>query len=132
MFRNALDLRDKVQVRVLRRRLKLSDRELNGIVRKAEIACHHHQRKLPLLGRDKGGVGQRAIFRSLPNRQSFKVAIAPEALQNIGHGAKATIQRGREPDMPLGVIASLTREAPHPALALAFLVGRLVGGDKRL
>jgi hypothetical protein len=34
MFRNALDLRDKVQVRVLRRRLKLSDPELNSIVRK--------------------------------------------------------------------------------------------------
>ncbi|MBN8988393.1 MAG: DUF3606 domain-containing protein [Rhizobiales bacterium] len=35
MFRNALDLRDKVQVRVLRRRLKLSGSELNGIVRKS-------------------------------------------------------------------------------------------------
>ena len=34
MFRNAIDLRDKVQVRVLRRRLKLSDPELNSIVRK--------------------------------------------------------------------------------------------------
>jgi hypothetical protein len=34
MFRNALDLRDKVQVRVLRRRLKLSDPELNSLVRK--------------------------------------------------------------------------------------------------
>jgi hypothetical protein len=35
MFRNALDLRDKVQVRVLRRRLKLSAPELGGIVRKS-------------------------------------------------------------------------------------------------
>ena len=35
MFRNALDLRDKVQVRVLRRRLKLSDPQLNTIVRKS-------------------------------------------------------------------------------------------------
>jgi hypothetical protein len=34
MFRNALDLRDKVQVRVLRRRLKLSAPELGTIVRK--------------------------------------------------------------------------------------------------
>ena len=34
MFRNALDLRDKVQVRVLRRRLKLSAPELGSIVRK--------------------------------------------------------------------------------------------------
>ena len=35
MFRNALDLRDKVQVRVLRRRLKISDPQLNAIVRKS-------------------------------------------------------------------------------------------------
>ena len=34
IFRNALDLRDKVQVRVLRRRLKLSAPELGSIVRK--------------------------------------------------------------------------------------------------
>jgi hypothetical protein len=47
MFRNALDLRDKVQVRVLRRRLKLSDPELNSIVRKTgtyrdyQGSCRH-------------------------------------------------------------------------------------------
>jgi Protein of unknown function (DUF3606) len=35
MFRNALDLRDKVQVRILRRRLKISAPELGNIVRKA-------------------------------------------------------------------------------------------------
>jgi hypothetical protein len=35
IFRNALDLRDKVQVRVLRRRLKLSAPELGSIVRKS-------------------------------------------------------------------------------------------------
>jgi hypothetical protein len=34
-FRNSLDLRDKVQVKVLRRRLKLSDAELASIVRKS-------------------------------------------------------------------------------------------------
>jgi hypothetical protein len=34
MFRNALDLRDKVQVKVLRRRLRLSDPQLDSIVRK--------------------------------------------------------------------------------------------------
>ena len=34
-FRNALDLKDGVQVRILRRRLKLSPGELDGIVRKA-------------------------------------------------------------------------------------------------
>ena len=34
-FRNSLDLRDKVQVRVLRKRLKLSDEQFAGIVRKS-------------------------------------------------------------------------------------------------
>ena len=33
-FRNALDLRDRVQVRVLRRRLKVSEGELDTLVRK--------------------------------------------------------------------------------------------------
>jgi len=34
-FRNALDLKDRVQVRIVRRRLKLASSELDGIVRKS-------------------------------------------------------------------------------------------------
>ena len=34
-FRSALDLRDKVQVKVLRKRLKLSDEPFNDILRKS-------------------------------------------------------------------------------------------------
>jgi hypothetical protein len=34
-FRNSLDLRDKVQVKVLRKRLKLSDEQFAGMVRKS-------------------------------------------------------------------------------------------------
>ena len=34
-FRNALDLRDRVQVRIIRRRLKLSNGEFDAIVRKS-------------------------------------------------------------------------------------------------
>jgi hypothetical protein len=34
-FRNSLDLRDKVQVKVLRKRLKLSDDQFAAIVRKS-------------------------------------------------------------------------------------------------
>jgi hypothetical protein len=34
-FRNSLDLRDKVQVRVLRKRLKLSGEQFTSIVRKS-------------------------------------------------------------------------------------------------
>ena len=33
-FRNSLDLRDRVQVRVLRKRLKLSGEQFNSVVRK--------------------------------------------------------------------------------------------------
>jgi predicted RNA-binding protein YlqC (UPF0109 family) len=34
-FRNAVDLRDRVQVRILRRRLKLTDSEIENVVRKS-------------------------------------------------------------------------------------------------
>jgi hypothetical protein len=34
-FRNSLDLRDKVQVKVLRKRLKLSDEQFANVVRKS-------------------------------------------------------------------------------------------------
>ena len=34
-FRNSLDLKDKVQVKVLRRRLKLSDEQFASVVRKS-------------------------------------------------------------------------------------------------
>jgi DNA-binding transcriptional regulator YiaG len=34
-FRNSLDLRDKVQVKVLRRRLKLSDKQFASVIRKS-------------------------------------------------------------------------------------------------
>jgi len=37
-FRNSLDLRNKVQVRVLRKRLKLSDDQLTSVVRKSGIS----------------------------------------------------------------------------------------------
>jgi hypothetical protein len=51
---------------------------------------------------------------------------ASEALATVGRGVKTAIRKGREPDMPLGVIASLTRETPLPALTIAFLIGWLV------
>ena len=34
-FRNSLDLRDKVQVKVLRKRLKLSEQQFTSILRKS-------------------------------------------------------------------------------------------------
>jgi hypothetical protein len=43
-FRNALDLRDRVQVKVLRKRLKLSDEQFAGIVRKWQFDFGHRKR----------------------------------------------------------------------------------------
>lgn len=37
-FRNSLDLRDKVQVKILRKRLKLSDEQFTSVVRKSGTA----------------------------------------------------------------------------------------------
>ena len=51
---------------------------------------------------------------------------ASEALQRVSRGVKSAIQKEREPDMPLGFIATLTREAPLAALTIAFLMGWLV------
>jgi hypothetical protein len=52
--------------------------------------------------------------------------VASEAAETVGHGVETAIRKGREPDMPLGIIASLAREAPLPALTIAFLLGWLV------
>ncbi len=57
-FRNSLDLRDKVQVKVLRKRLKLSDEQFSLVVRKSgnsisaitkEATASENRRQTPLL-----------------------------------------------------------------------------------
>lgn len=52
-FRNALDLRDRVQVKIVRKRLKLSEDELSAIVRKTgnsltAISKEANERREPL------------------------------------------------------------------------------------
>ena len=37
-FRNSLDLRDKVQVKILRKRLKLTDEQFSSVLRKSGIS----------------------------------------------------------------------------------------------
>lgn len=37
-FRNSLNLRDKVQVKILRKRLKLTDEQFNSVLRKSGIS----------------------------------------------------------------------------------------------
>jgi hypothetical protein len=47
-------------------------------------------------------------------------------VKDVSGQVKEGLDRAREPDMPLGIISSLTKEAPLPALAIAFLLGILV------
>jgi hypothetical protein len=50
-FRNSLDLRDKVQVKILRRRLKLSDGQLASVVRKSGTSISAITKEAVLCGK---------------------------------------------------------------------------------
>ena len=47
--------------------------------------------------------------------------------KTISGQARKGLERAREPDMPLGIISSLKKETPLPALMIAFLLGILIG-----
>jgi hypothetical protein len=51
---------------------------------------------------------------------------AAETIRSTSHRVSDAINAGREPDMPLDVLAKLVREAPLPSLAIAFLLGALI------
>jgi hypothetical protein len=51
---------------------------------------------------------------------------ATETVRSASHRVSDAIGAGREPDMPLDILAKLVREAPLPALTIAFLLGVLV------
>ena len=57
-FRNAIDLRDRVQVRILRRRSKMSEGELTGIVRKAGNSYGNRQGSRSTAPRIRDGAGR--------------------------------------------------------------------------
>ena len=50
-----------------------------------------------------------------------------EALKDALGRAKAAIEAGRQPGMPLSVLSNVAREAPLGSLFLAFLFGVAVG-----
>jgi hypothetical protein len=63
-----------------------------------------------------------------------KLDQAREAVQTAAHTVKDTtrfvadaIEAGRQPGAPLDRLARWAREAPLPALTVAFLVGVLIG-----
>ena len=60
-----------------------------------------------------------------------KTTDAIEALKAAAARAKAAIDAGRQPGMPLSVLSNVAREAPLGSLALAFLIGIAVGRRSR-
>jgi hypothetical protein len=54
------------------------------------------------------------------------IQTATNAIEAASSSVRTAIEKGREPDMPLGIVSALTREAPLPALLIAFLLGVLV------
>ena len=62
----------------------------------------------------------------MSNDDTSPAETAPAAIETVSSGVKAASKKGRKPTMPLGILSSLTREAPLPALMIAFLLGVLV------
>ncbi|MBR0695815.1 hypothetical protein [Bradyrhizobium lablabi] len=67
-----------------------------------------------------------------------KLDEAKEAVQAAAETVKATTQTvadaidaGRKPGAPLDRLARWTREAPLPAIAVAFLIGVVIGRPRR-
>ena len=55
-----------------------------------------------------------------------KASRAAETIRSASHRVSDAIEAGRQPDMPLDILAKLVREAPLPALAIAFLLGVVI------
>jgi hypothetical protein len=56
---------------------------------------------------------------------------ALDALKDAVRKAKAAIDAGRQPGMPLSVLSNMAREAPLGTLLMAFLLGVAVGRRSR-
>jgi hypothetical protein len=54
-----------------------------------------------------------------------------EALREAVRRAKAAIESGRRPGMPLSVLSNVAREAPLGSLLIAFLLGVAIGRRTR-
>jgi len=66
-----------------------------------------------------------------PIEAKSRTTEAIDALKSAIARAKATIDAGRQPGMPLSVLSNVAREAPLGSLALAFLIGIAVGRRSR-
>ena len=66
-----------------------------------------------------------ALYRKSPTAE------AVDALKSATARAKAAIEAGRRPGMPLSVLTNVAREAPLGSLAIAFLLGVAIGRRSR-
>lgn len=62
----------------------------------------------------------------MAEESSSTIRTAAEVIETASSSVKSAIEKGREPQIPLGIVSALAREAPLPALLIAFLLGVLV------
>jgi hypothetical protein len=62
----------------------------------------------------------------MTEESSSTVQTATDVIETASSSVKSAVEKGREPHMPLGIVSALTKEAPLPALLIAFLLGVLV------
>ena len=65
-------------------------------------------------------------FQSDSSTEKPAASRAAEAIRSASQRVSDAIEAGRQPDMPLDILVKLVREAPLPALAIAFLLGVVV------
>ncbi len=63
------------------------------------------------------------LSRPTVRRKNRRLTEQPRESDLPVTGSSDAIEAGREPDMPLDILAKLVREAPLPALTIAFLLG---------
>ena len=66
-----------------------------------------------------------------PIEPKSATAEAVDALKSAAARAKAAIDAGRQPGMPLSVLSNVAREAPLGSLLLAFMFGIAIGRRTR-
>ena len=66
-----------------------------------------------------------ALYRRSPTGEAI------DGLKSAIGRAKAAIDAGRKPGMPLSVLSNVAREAPLGSLCLAFLLGIAIGRRSR-
>lgn len=66
-----------------------------------------------------------------PVSSKSTTAEAIDALKEAVSRAKAAIEAGKQPGMPLSVLSNVAREAPLGSLLFAFLIGVAVGRRSR-